>query len=384
MAELVFDNVSKRYGKGAEVLRDIDLSIAQGEFCVFIGPSGCGKSTMLRMIAGLEDISAGELRIGGQRVNEMAPSERGIAMVFQSYALYPHMTVYENLAFGLKVRKADRAAIDQKVRNAARALQLDGLLERLPRELSGGQRQRVAIGRAIVREPRVFLFDEPLSNLDAELRVQTRLEIARLHAGMPGTTMIYVTHDQVEAMTLADKIVLLNSGDAVQREGSVAQFGAPLDLYHHPANRFVAGFIGSPKMNFIDAELESATPHEALARAGGTAFVARVDAAGSPRGTRIALGIRPEHAVLGGVAGQPNTLAGTVAFVEQLGESTCVHVRLDGGLLFTVRERGDARNRVGETVTVRCDPADVHVFRADGRSFARTRDAAAPQALARA
>jgi multiple sugar transport system ATP-binding protein len=268
------------------------------------------------------------------------------------------------------------------VRDAARALQLDGLLERLPRELSGGQRQRVAIGRAIVREPRVFLFDEPLSNLDAELRVQTRLEIARLHADMPGTTMIYVTHDQVEAMTLADKIVLLNSGDAVRREGSVAQFGAPLDLYHHPANRFVAGFIGSPKMNFIDAELESATPHEALARVGVTAFVARVDAAASPRGAGIALGIRPEHAVLGGVAGQPNTLAGTVAFVEQLGESTCVHVRLDAGPLFTVRERGDARNRVGDTVTVRCDPGDVHVFRADGRSFART--AAAPQALARA
>ena len=343
MAELVFDNVSKRYGKGAEVLCDIDLSIAQGEFCVFIGPSGCGKSTMLRMIAGLEDISAGELRIGGQRVNEMAPSERGIAMVFQSYALYPHMTVYENLAFGLKVRKADRAAIDwkgnkadraaidRKVRAAARALQLDGLLERLPRELSGGQRQRVAIGRAIVREPRVFLFDEPLSNLDAELRVQTRLEIARLHADMPGTTMIYVTHDQVEAMTLADKIVLLNSGEAVRREGSVAQFGAPLDLYHHPANRFVAGFIGSSKMNFIDAELESATPHEALARVGGTAFVARVDAAASPRGAGIALGIRPEHAVLGGVAGQPNTLAGTVAFVEQLGESTSGPVRRDAG-----------------------------------------------------
>jgi multiple sugar transport system ATP-binding protein len=385
MAELVFDNVSKRYGKGAQVLRDINLSIAQGEFCVFIGPSGCGKSTMLRMIAGLEDISSGELRIGGKRVNETAPSERGIAMVFQSYALYPHMTVYQNLAFGLKVRKEDRAGIDRKVREAARALQLGDLLGRLPRELSGGQRQRVAIGRAIVREPRVFLFDEPLSNLDAELRVQTRLEIARLHSEMPGTTMIYVTHDQVEAMTLADKIVLLNSGDAVQREGSVAQFGAPLDLYHHPANRFVAGFIGSPKMNFIDAELDRATPHEVMARVGTTAFAARVDAAGSPRGARITLGIRPEHAVLGGVAGQPNTFAGTVAFVEHLGESSCVYVCMEGGQLFTVRERGDARHRVGDAVTVRCDSRDVHVFREDGRSFIRTADVkAAPQAQARA
>jgi multiple sugar transport system ATP-binding protein len=324
MAELEFKNVCKRYGKGPEVLRDINLTIAQGEFCVFIGPSGCGKSTLLRMVAGLEDVSSGELRIGGERINEKSPAERGVAMVFQGYALYPHMTVYQNMAFGLKVLKTGAASIDQKVREAARVLQLDQLLERLPKELSGGQRQRVAIGRAIVRQPRVFLFDEPLSNLDAELRVQTRLEIARLHADIGSSTMIYVTHDQVEAMTLADKIVLLNTGEAVQREGSVAQTGAPLELYHHPANRFVAGFIGSPKMNFIDAVLESADAQLASVRVGATVFQARVDARGMAPGTPLALGIRPEHAVIGAAGGQPNTVGGTVAFVEQLGESSCV------------------------------------------------------------
>ncbi|GAB3459152.1 ATP-binding cassette domain-containing protein [Massilia terrae] len=372
MAELVFEGISKHYGKGPDVLRDINLSIAQGEFCVFIGPSGCGKSTLLRMVAGLEDISRGELRIGGARVNEKAPSERGLAMVFQSYALYPHMTVYQNLAFGLKVNKAGRAEIERKVRAAAEALQLVPLLERLPRELSGGQRQRVAIGRAIVREPRVFLFDEPLSNLDAELRANTRLEIARLHADLPASTMIYVTHDQVEAMTLADKIVLLNTGDAVQRDGSVAQCGAPLDLYHYPANRFVAGFIGTPKMNFIDAELEAANAQVATVRTHGAAFQARVDVEGAPKGTRLTLGIRPEHARLGGTAGLANTLGGTVAFVEQLGESSCVHVRLAGGELFTVREREGACHRVGDQVSIWCEAARIHAFREDGRSYPRS------------
>jgi multiple sugar transport system ATP-binding protein len=372
MAELEFKNVGKRYGKGPEVLRDINLTISQGEFCVFIGPSGCGKSTLLRMVAGLEDISSGELRIGGQRINERSPTERGVAMVFQSYALYPHMTVYQNMAFGLKVMKTGAATIDQKVREAARVLRLEQLLERLPKELSGGQRQRVAIGRAIVRQPRVFLFDEPLSNLDAELRVQTRLEIARLHADIGSSTMVYVTHDQVEAMTLADKIVLLNTGDAVQREGSVAQCGAPLELYHYPANRFVAGFIGSPKMNFIDAVLESADPQAAALRVGGKVFKARVDASGMAPGTPLALGIRPEHAALGSVAGQPNTLSGTVAFVEQLGESASVYLRLDGGTLVTVREGGNARSKVGDTVSVFCDPGAIHAFGADGRACART------------
>jgi multiple sugar transport system ATP-binding protein len=373
MAELEFKNLGKRYGKGPEVLRDINLTIAQGEFCVFIGPSGCGKSTLLRMVAGLEEISSGELRIDGERINENSPAERGMAMVFQGYALYPHMSVYDNMAFGLKVMKTG-GGIDQKVREAARILKLDQLLDRLPKELSGGQRQRVAIGRAIVRQPRVFLFDEPLSNLDAELRVQTRLEIARLHADIGSSTMIYVTHDQVEAMTLADKIVLLNTGDAVQREGSVAQCGAPLELYHHPANRFVAGFIGSPKMNFIDAVLESADPQLATVRIGGAVFQATVDARGGQPGAALALGIRPEHAVIGGVTGLPNTLDGTVAFVEQLGESSSVYVRLADGALMTVRESGDARSRVGDTVSVYCRPDRVHAFRADGRAFNRTVD----------
>ncbi len=371
MAELEFKNVGKRYGNGPEVLRDINLSIAQGEFCVFIGPSGCGKSTLLRMVAGLEDISSGELSIGGRRINEASPAERGVAMVFQSYALYPHMTVYQNMAFGLKVMGKGKAGIDQKVREAARVLQLDALLERLPKELSGGQRQRVAIGRAIVRQPRVFLFDEPLSNLDAELRVQTRLEIAKLHADIGSSTMIYVTHDQVEAMTLADKIVLLNTGAAVQREGSVAQCGAPLALYHHPANRFVAGFIGSPKMNFIDAVLDSADAGGASFKFQGGLFHARVDARAVAPGTPLALGIRPEHALLGGVHGQPNTLSGTVAFVEQLGESSCVYVRLADGTLFTVRQGGTAASRVGDQVSVRCDPATIHAFHADGKACRR-------------
>jgi multiple sugar transport system ATP-binding protein len=372
MAELEFKNVGKRYGKGPEVLRDLNLTIAQGEFCVFIGPSGCGKSTLLRMVAGLEDISSGELRIGGQRINERSPTERGVAMVFQSYALYPHMTVYQNMAFGLKVMKTGAATIDQKVREAARVLRLDQLLERLPKELSGGQRQRVAIGRAIVRQPRVFLFDEPLSNLDAELRVQTRLEIAKLHADIGSSTMVYVTHDQVEAMTLADKIVLLNTGDAVRREGSVAQCGAPLELYHYPANRFVAGFIGSPKMNFIDAVLESADAQVAMLRAGGNVFAARVDAQGVAPGTVLTLGIRPEHASLGGEAGQHNTLRGKVAFVEQLGESSSVYVRVEDGALLTVREAGNARTSVGDLVTVSCNPGSVHAFLQDGRSCTRT------------
>ncbi|NNC00675.1 ATP-binding cassette domain-containing protein, partial [Corallococcus exiguus] len=243
MTNLVLDKIVKRFG-AAEVIRGVDLDIRSGEFVVFVGPSGCGKSTLLRMIAGLEPISEGQLTIGGQRMNERAAADRGIAMVFQSYALYPHMTVYKNMAFGLETARMPRAEIDQRVRKAAEILQITQLLDRKPKALSGGQRQRVAIGRAIVREPDIFLFDEPLSNLDAELRVQTRVEIAKLHADI-GATMIYVTHDQVEAMTLADRIVVL-------RAGRVEQYGRPLEIYNKPVNRFVAGFIGSPKMNFLD------------------------------------------------------------------------------------------------------------------------------------
>ena len=242
MAELTLRSVVKRYGT-TQVVHGIDLDIKNGEFVVFVGPSGCGKSTLLRMIAGLEEISDGELCIDGVRMNEVAPAKREIAMVFQSYALYPHMSVYDNLAFGLQTAGEKKDVIDRRVQHAAKMLKIDTYLQRKPKALSGGQRQRVAIGRAIVREPKLFLFDEPLSNLDAELRVQMRVELSKLHADL-GTTMIYVTHDQVEAMTMADRIVVL-------RDGVIEQAGSPLELYNHPANRFVAGFIGSPKMNFI-------------------------------------------------------------------------------------------------------------------------------------
>src|SRR5476649_236568 len=257
MAAIRLVNVQKSYGDHAPVIRRVNLDIEQHEFCVFLGPSGCGKSTLLRMIAGLEDLSEGELHIGGRLVNDVPAAARGVAMVFQSYALFPHMTVFNNMAFGLKLAKQPKDVIERKVREAARILQLDDYLDRFPKALSGGQRQRVAIGRAIVREPGVFLFDEPLSNLDAALRGQTRIEIARLHQRFANASVVYVTHDQVEAMTLADRIVLLHAGADAERFGSVAQTGAPLDLYHHPKSRFVAGFIGSPRMNFIDAVVES-------------------------------------------------------------------------------------------------------------------------------
>ncbi|MBI3707694.1 MAG: sn-glycerol-3-phosphate ABC transporter ATP-binding protein UgpC, partial [Proteobacteria bacterium] len=249
MTSIDLERIRKRYAE-VEVIHGVDLHIAPGEFVVFVGPSGCGKSTLLRMIAGLEEISDGTLFIDGSRMNEMPAAQRGIAMVFQSYALYPHMTVYKNLAFGLETARLPRAEIDMRVRKAARILQIEALLDRKPKALSGGQRQRVAIGRAIVREPRIFLFDEPLSNLDAELRVQMRVEIAKLHQDI-GSTMIYVTHDQVEAMTMADKIVVL-------RSGRIEQVGQPLDLYNRPANKFVAGFIGSPKMNLLTARARNA------------------------------------------------------------------------------------------------------------------------------
>ena len=256
MSRIDFQNVCKRYSPEMPLtINNTNLTIEQGEFCVFVGPSGCGKSTLLRMVAGLEDITSGDLLIEGQRVNDLPPAKRGVAMVFQSYALYPHMTVGENMAFGLRVLGANKAEIDSKVKAAADILQLTPLLDRLPKALSGGQRQRVAIGRAIVKEPKLFLFDEPLSNLDAALRVQTRLEIAKLHKDMNSASMIYVTHDQVEAMTLAHKIVLLHTGALIQERGSVAQVGSPMNLYHRPKSLFVAEFIGSPKMNLLHGQL---------------------------------------------------------------------------------------------------------------------------------
>lgn len=372
MAELIFKGVHKRYGDNPYTIRDVNLHIEDGEFCVFVGPSGCGKSTLLRMVAGLEDITSGELQIGGKRVNEAAPSERGVSMVFQSYALYPHMTVYENMAFGLKIAKTADMDVDKKVRHAAQVLQLDHLLERLPKELSGGQRQRVAIGRAIVREPGVFLFDEPLSNLDAALRVKTRLEIARLHENIGTASMIYVTHDQVEAMTLADKIVLLNAGEPVQRDGSIAQSGAPLELYHFPVNKFVAGFIGSPKMNFVNGTLESAEPDSATVRMGDKSYQVRINAVGLSTGAKLEIGIRPEHTKVVDHDGE-NVIAGKIEFIEKLGEASYLYVSVpNADDTMTVRQSGDTAYNIGDTVLVYLQPDVLHAFKEDGRACART------------
>jgi multiple sugar transport system ATP-binding protein len=319
MAGVQLRSVAKSYGDVA-VLRDIDLEIQDGEFIVFVGPSGCGKSTLLRMIAGLEEITAGELTIGGERMNDVPPSERGIAMVFQSYALYPHMSLYDNMAFGLKLAKVPKAEIDAAVQHAARILHIEHLLDRKPKALSGGQRQRVAIGRAIVRKPQVFLFDEPLSNLDAALRVRMRYEFAKLHEQLK-TTMIYVTHDQVEAMTLADRIVVLSSG-------RIEQVGEPLELYEHPINQFVAGFIGSPKMNFIEAEVVEASAAAAVVRLKSGALVrVEVDAANAHAGDKVTLGVRPEHFER---EGQSNVIEATVSFVESLGSSTHAYFSYPG------------------------------------------------------
>ncbi|MFL5187500.1 MAG: ABC transporter ATP-binding protein [Microvirga sp.] len=350
MADVVLKNVQKSFGR-IKVIHGVDLDIRDGEFVVFVGPSGCGKSTLLRLIAGLEDITAGDLFIGGERVNDLVPAKRGIAMVFQSYALYPHMNVYDNMAFSLELAKSSKAQIDAKVREAARMLQIEALLERKPRQLSGGQRQRVAIGRAIVRDPRVFLFDEPLSNLDAALRVQTRIEIAKLHHDMRAT-MIYVTHDQVEAMTLADRIVVLNAG-------RIEQVGTPLDLYHRPANLFVASFIGSPQMNFMECQIAGIGPDEVLLSlpSGGTLAVP-VAPEGVKPGEPVTLGVRPDH-----VRVSPRgPLSGRVELVEELGENHLLYVDVAQGRRLTVREPGDARHDVGTTVNLDLAREFCHLF----------------------
>jgi multiple sugar transport system ATP-binding protein len=373
MSQIEFRHICKRYDKASAVtIHNANLTIERGEFCVFVGPSGCGKSTLLRMVAGLEDISSGDLLIEGERVNDLPPARRGVAMVFQSYALYPHMTVRENMAFGLQVLRANTAEIDRKVRHAADVLQLTHLLDRLPRELSGGQRQRVAIGRAIVKEPRVFLFDEPLSNLDAALRVQTRLEIARLHQDLGSASMIYVTHDQVEAMTLADKIVLLRAGPDVGRLGSIAQIGTPMDLYHRPASRFVAEFIGSPRMNVLRGQLLSRDGTQARVQVGGVVFDARVDARHLAPDAPVDLGIRPEHLALAPPA-EPNTFSATVRHVERLGDSSLVYLAsaLSDALL-TLRLEGSARHREGDMLSVQAKAHDLHAFDCEGTSCPRT------------
>jgi multiple sugar transport system ATP-binding protein len=356
MADVALKNVQKSFGR-MKVIHGVDLDIRDGEFVVFVGPSGCGKSTLLRLIAGLEDITGGDLFIGGERVNDLVPAKRGIAMVFQSYALYPHMNVYDNMAFGLELAKSSKAEIDAKVREAARMLQIDALLDRKPRQLSGGQRQRVAIGRAIVRDPKVFLFDEPLSNLDAALRVQTRIEIAKLHSDTRAT-MIYVTHDQVEAMTLADRIVVLNAG-------RIEQVGTPLELYHRPANLFVAGFIGSPQMNFIECEVAGVGPNEVLVSlpSGGTLCVPVAPESVQP-GEAVTLGVRPDHVR---VSAQ-GPLTGRVDLVEELGENHLLYVDVGQGRRLTVREPGDARHDVGTTVSLDLTREFCHLFKRSGEA----------------
>ncbi len=329
MGSITLQKVSKVFGE-AKVIPSIDLDIRDGEFVVFVGPSGCGKSTLLRLIAGLEDVSGGKIVIDGKDATEKAPSERGLAMVFQSYALYPHMSVRNNIAFPLKMAGMDKAEIDRKVNDAARVLNLTDYLDRKPRQLSGGQRQRVAIGRAIVRQPSAFLFDEPLSNLDAALRVNMRIEISELHQQLK-TTMVYVTHDQVEAMTMADKIVVLN-------KGNIEQVGSPLELYRSPRNLFVAGFIGSPKMNFIKGQ-----------------NAAQLNA--------HTIGIRPEHVLLSTESGD---WKGRVMVAEHLGSDTFLHVDVEGIGMATARSNGDFASKAGDTVYLTPDKTRIHKFNESG------------------
>ena len=360
MADLNLSGVGKSYGE-VEVLRDIDLSISTGELIVFVGPSGCGKSTLLRMIAGLERITAGTLSIDGVRMNDVPPSQRGIAMVFQTYALYPHMTVRDNMAFALKIAGRPRAEIDAAVAKAARILQLDPYLDRLPKALSGGQRQRVAIGRAIVRDPKVYLFDEPLSNLDAALRVATRIEIAQLKEQMPDSTMIYVTHDQVEAMTLADRIVVL-------ADKGVAQVGAPLELYERPRSEFVAQFIGSPAMNLLPGEIVATGAQTRVRLAGEGEALADVPTGAGDMGRQVNLGVRPEDLTLTSGAGM---IDGRVDYVEALGEVTLLYFEAEHGRAPLIAKLpGVHRGLRGQTVRLAADPTRVHLFH-DGLNMRR-------------
>jgi multiple sugar transport system ATP-binding protein len=373
MSKIEFRNVVKRYTPTSLTINNANLTIEDGEFCVFVGPSGCGKSTLLRMVAGLEDITSGDLLIGGERVNDLPPARRGVAMVFQSYALYPHMTVRENMGFGLKVFGANLAEIDKKVNEAAEILQLSHLLDRLPKALSGGQRQRVAIGRAIVKEPRVFLFDEPLSNLDAALRVQTRLEIARLHERIGTASMIYVTHDQVEAMTLADKIVLLRTGDSIATHGSVAQVGTPMDLYHRPNSLFVAEFIGSPKMNVVPGKVVASHGNSAEVSVGGRHFHVAVNPQGAAAGADIHLGLRPENMQIVADGNLPNTFPGKVTHIEKLGESSLLYIEHSADTsMITVKLDGTTGIKAGEQVHVLAPAEHLHLFNAAGDAYERT------------
>jgi len=354
MAQVSLQGIKKSYGP-VEVIKGVDIEIVDGEFTVFVGPSGCGKSTLLRMIAGLEDISGGTLSIGGRVVNDLPPKDRKIAMVFQSYAIFPHMSVRENLGFGLTIAKAPKAEKDAKVAEAARILKMEPLLDRRPSQLSGGQRQRVAIGRAIVRNPDVFLFDEPLSNLDAALRVDMRMELAKLHRDL-GATMVYVTHDQVEAMTLADKIVVLNAG-------VVQQIGSPLELYHRPANLFVAGFIGSPKMNLIKARIKAVDSASVTVTSPDIAELVLPKAnVPSEVGDEVTVGIRPHHLTLGG---QPDII-GRISLVERLGNETIAAVELGSGQQIIAALPGDVTASVGEALHLQAHAGHASLFLPNG------------------
>jgi multiple sugar transport system ATP-binding protein len=358
MAELKLRGVRKSYGN-AEVIKGVDLDVGDREFVVFVGPSGCGKSTLLRMIAGLEKITSGELMLDGARINEVDPSERGLAMVFQSYALYPHMTVADNMGFALKIAGLPVAERDAKVKAAAEVLQLSHLLERRPKELSGGQRQRVAIGRAIVRQPKVFLFDEPLSNLDAALRVNMRLELMQLHERL-AATIVYVTHDQTEAMTMADKIVVLNAG-------TIEQVGTPLDLYARPANVFVAGFIGSPKMNMLPVRVLSANKDGVdVALPGGSSVVVPVEAGALAPDSELLLGIRPEHIRIAD-AGQ---FKGEAVLAERLGGLTILHADIGEKTRLVVQTEGTDMTPLHSPIALQADPSRCHLFAADGKALA--------------
>ena len=352
MSGVTLSNITKKYGE-VQVIHGIDLEIKDGEFCVFVGPSGCGKSTLLRMVAGLEDTTGGAISIGARDVTREDPARRGVAMVFQTYALYPHMTVQENMGFGLRMNGYPKAEIAQKVAEASRILKLDDYLKRKPAALSGGQRQRVSIGRAIVRGPEVFLFDEPLSNLDAELRVEMRVEIARLHKEI-GATMIYVTHDQVEAMTLADKIVVL-------RGGVIEQVGAPMDLYRDPDNKFVAGFIGSPAMNFLSAVVK-----DGLVDVPGLETSVDLPVTLPAEGTAVEIGLRPEHLTL-----NPTGTTHRIEMTESLGGVSYAYLKGTSGEKIVVEERGEIRSTEGDTVGLILDAASARLF--DAASETRIR-----------
>jgi ABC-type sugar transport system ATPase subunit len=358
---LLLTDIRKSFGP-VDVIHGVSLSIAEGEFVVFVGPSGCGKSTLLRLIAGLDDPTSGDIHVAGRRVNGVPAAERGLSMVFQSYALYPHMTVRANLSFGLENLRMPRSEIAARVEQAANLLQINELLERRPGQLSGGQRQRVAIGRAIVREPKIFLFDEPLSNLDAELRVQMRVEISNLHAQL-GNTMIYVTHDQVEAMTMADRIVVL-------RKGIIEQVGRPLDLYNHPANKFVAGFIGAPQMNFLGG---TATAGAITLDCGGTKQVPFAEV--PPDGARVSVGIRPETIVV--ALDGTGELTGTVTSFEQLGSVTYIYTALPNGEKLTMQLAAQVPLMRGQPIGITLPPEHTHVFlESDGRALGLQRPGA--------